>query len=315
MAAALLSMGLAYLLFGSTSAFIAALVAAGLIGAGNALWHPAAAASLSGQFPERRATALAVHGMGATVSDTITPLAVGALLVTFSWQKVLELQIVPGLAIGFLVWRGLSGVLSEVPSRGRTQIQQLGDLMRSSAFLGLVVARGFIQMGRLVILTFLPIYLQEHLGYSAFVLGFYLTLLHAMGIVSQPVLGLLSDRFGRKALLLPSMITQGVLFHLLAIAAPGFQLGLVLSAIGAFFYTLMSVLNAAVMDVAGTRVQASSYGLSSLLTQFMVLPHPVAAGLLIGRYGIGSAFVLAGTFLLLAALAVAPLRLYTGSKN
>ena len=67
-------------------------------------------------------------------------------------------------------------------------------------------------------------------------------------------------------------------------------------------------MNAAVMDVAGTRVQASSYGLSSLLTQFMVLPTPVAAGLLIGRYGIGSAFVLAGTFLLLAALAVATIR-------
>ena len=56
-----------------------------------------------------------------------------------------------------------------------------------------------MQMGRIVIITFLPIYLQEHLGYSPFALGVYIALLHAMGIISQPILGYLSDRLGRKA--------------------------------------------------------------------------------------------------------------------
>jgi MFS family permease len=60
-----------------------------------------------------------------------------------------------------------------------------------------------------------------------------------MGIVSQPVLGFLSDRYGRKAVLLPSFLTRGFLYLLLTVAAPGIQLGLVITAIGIFFYTLL----------------------------------------------------------------------------
>src|ERR687895_654434 len=107
LAAALFSMGLGYVLMGISSAFILALCGAGLIGLGTALWHPPAAASLSTRFPERRAMALAVHGMGATISDTLTPLAVGALLIALYWKDFLTLQFIPGLLAGFVVWRGL----------------------------------------------------------------------------------------------------------------------------------------------------------------------------------------------------------------
>src|SRR5215510_16418083 len=107
-------------------------------------------------------------------------------------------------------------------------------------------------MGRLVILTFLPIYLQEHLHYTPFALGVFVALLHAMGIISQPLLGLLSDRFGRKAVLLPSCLLLGLFFSLLAVAPPGIPLGVVIVAIGLFFYTLFNIFNAAVMDVASS---------------------------------------------------------------
>jgi FSR family fosmidomycin resistance protein-like MFS transporter len=74
LASALLAMGVGYSLMGLIPVFALLLLASGLIGLGTSLWHPAAAASLSNSFPERRATALSVHGMGATVSDTVTPL-------------------------------------------------------------------------------------------------------------------------------------------------------------------------------------------------------------------------------------------------
>lgn len=316
MASSLMIMGLAYLLFGKAPAFVWALFAAGLVGLGSALWHPAAAATLSNRFPERRATALSVHGMGATSSDTITPLVMGALLVTFPWQDVLALQIVPAILVGFLVLHGLRGVFTGAGSQASrsAQIREIGKLARNPVFLTISAARGLTQMGRLVVLTFLPIYLQEHLGYSPFILGVHIMLLHAMGTISQPILGFLSDRFGRKAVLLPSFITLGLLFLLLAVAAAGIQLGLVITVIGIFFYTLMNITNAAVMDVAGSKIQATSYGLTSVLTQLFVIPTPILAGFLIGSYGIHSAFFLAGAFLLLAGLVISPLKLYRGSK-
>jgi predicted MFS family arabinose efflux permease len=317
LALSLISMGAAYFLL-AAPLFIWALLGSGLIGLGTALWHPTAAASLSNRFPERRATALSIHGTGATLSDTLTPLGVGVLLAHFSWQTATQVQLLPGLIFAFLLWRALAGVFSDDGSARRrvsTQFHDVIAVIKNPAFLGLSVATGLLSMARLVILTFLPIYLQEDLHYSSVALGVYIALLHAMGTVSQPVLGLLSDRFGRKAVLLPSCLLLGLFFSLLAIAPPGIPLGLVIVAIGIFFYTLFNIFNAAVMDVASSNVQAATFGLTSLITQLVVIPSPMITGYLIGGLGIKFAFVLAGLFLLLAGLVLAPLQLYRGTQD
>jgi len=313
----LVSMGAAYFLLG-LPVFIWALLGSALIGLGTALWHPTAAASLSNRFPERRATALSIHGTGATLSDTLTPLCVGVLLANFSWQTAAQMQLLPGVLFAFLLWRALAGVFRDgaaAPQRVSAQFRDVVAIIKNPAFLGLSVSTGLLSMARLVVLTFLPIYLQEHLGYSSVALGIYIALLHAMGTISQPVLGLLSDRFGRKAVLLPSCLLLGLFFALLAVAPPGILLGLVIVAIGLFFYTLFNIFNAAVMDVTGSNVQAATYGLTSLITQLVVIPAPMITGYLIGGFGIKFAFVLAGIFLLIAGLVLAPLQLYRGTQN
>jgi MFS family permease len=317
LALSLVTMGLAYFLIGVPS-FAWALSGSALIGAGTALWHPTAAASLSNRFPERRATALSIHGTGATISDTVTPLLMGLLLANLSWESAAQVQLIPGVLLGFLLWRALAGVFSGTPQKVRhagAHMRDLGAVLRSPAFLGLSVATGLLSMSRLVILTFLPIYLQEHLHYSSVTLGLYIALLHVLGIVSQPLLGVLSDRFGRKAVLLPSCLSLGILYALIAIAPPGFLLGLVIVLIGLFFYTLFNIFNAAVMDVARSNVQATAYGLTSLITQIVVIPSPMLAGYLTGSLGIRSAFVLSGGLLIMAALVLAPLHLYRGARS
>ena len=317
LALSLVIMGGAYFLLG-VPVFVWALAGSALIGLGTAFWHPTAAASLSNRFPERRATALSIHGTGATISDTLTPFCVGFLLANFSWQSAAQVQIIPGLLFGLVIWRALAGVFTDAGSRAQRASLRFHDVttvLTNAAFLGVSAATGLLQMGRLVILTFLPIYLQEHLHYSPIALGSFVALLHVMGIVSQPVLGLLSDRFGRKAVLVPSCFLLGLFFTLVGLVQPGIPLAVVIAASGLFFYTLFNVLNAAVMDVAGANVQASTYGLTTLLTQLIVIPTPIVTGYLIGAMGIRSAFVVAGVFLFVAALVLVPLKLYRGTQG
>ena len=88
-----------------------------LIGLGTAAWHPPAMGALSARFPERRATALSIHGMGATVSDTLTPLAVGALLVVVFWRDFLHAQLLAGIAAAVLVWFGLARQFTQPAAR------------------------------------------------------------------------------------------------------------------------------------------------------------------------------------------------------
>jgi MFS family permease len=312
---ALVLMGAGYFALGAADGLASALVGAALVGLGTAVWHPPAMGALSARFPERRATVLAIHGVGATIGDTLTPVAVGALLVAFAWPDVLRAQLLPGILAGLLVWRGLTSHFRDVTARPSS-----GDLVRDfrailvhPVFLVISLAQGLMMMARQVILTFLPLYIQIRLGRGAFELGVYIAMLHAVGTVSQPVLGLLSDRIGRKAVLVPSFAILAGLYLLLAAAPPGWPLAALVLAIGVFFYTLTNVTGAAVFDAAGRNIQASAMGLASLVTQVIVLPAPVLAGWMVQRWGYGSAFVLAAAFMVLGTMVMLPLRLYQGT--
>lgn len=317
LASSLVTMGVAYLLFGSRGGFWVAFSASVLIGFGTALWHPTAAATLTSKFPQRRATAIAVHGTGATVSDSLSPLAQGVLIAVLPWEGFLWWHIVPGVLFGFLVLRGLLGAFRQdtrLPSR-TTRFREMMALLGNGSFMAITASRGLLTMGRVVILAFLPIYLVEELHFTPPALGVYIFLLHVVGIFSQTPLGYLSDRYGRKPVLVPSMLVLGVLYLLLAVAPPVVALTLVIIAIGTFFYTLMNVMTAVISDVSGANVQASSQGLTTVIAQVAVLPTPIIAGFLADHYGSGSVFILAGVFVMLSAACLMPLKLYAGDRD
>jgi len=317
LASALLFMGLGYFCFGTASGVVGAVLGAGLVGLGTAVWHPPAMGALSARFPERRATALSIHGMGATVSDTLTPLGVGALLVTFYWRDFLRTQLLVGVAFALLVWLGLSRQFTKatVPSSGQSLAAGVRALLVNPAFLAVSLADGLMAMARAVILTFFPLYIQIGLGRNAFELGVYVALLHGMGTVSQPVLGVLADRVGRKAVLVPSFLIVTGLYLLLGRVTPGWPLGLVVLTLGMFFYTLVNITGAAILDVAGARTQSSATGLSSVLTQLIALPSPILAGWLVQNFGYGAAFQLAAGFMAVGAVVMLPVRLYRGGDR
>lgn len=314
LASALGFMGVGCLALGGARGLTGALVGSALIGLGTAAWHSPAMGGLSTRFPERRGTALAIHGVGATVSDTLTPVAIGALLVAFGWQGVLRAQLIPALVAALILWRGLAREFEarRAPVAPGRLVRDVTAVAANPVFLAVSLAQGLMTMSRQVVLTFLPIYIQIGLGHDAFELGLYVALLHGMGTVSQPVLGVLSDRLGRKAVLVPSYLVLGGLFGLLAEAAPGWPLAALVLAIGVFFYTLVNVTSAAALDVAGAGVQASAMGLASVLTQVIVLPAPVVAGWLVERFGYGSAFLLAAGFMVVGALVLLPFRMREG---
>lgn len=315
LAGSILAMGLGYLVMGIWPALAWAIVASLLIGTGSGGWHPTANAVLAGKFERLRGTVLSIHGTGATLSDSVTPLIAGSLLAAFHWQGLLALQIVPGAFIAWILLRSLGRSFKDdrasavQPSRPGL-LADLSELARNPALVGMSFASACMGIGRVIVLTFLPIYLQEHLGYSPAVLGLYIALLHVLGIFSQPTFGMLSDRVGRKAILVPSFAVLGILYALLGYVPSGIPLAIVIAAIGVFFYTLANLTGAAIFDVVDTRLHASSWGASSLLTQVFVLPAPIVAGAMIAPLGIGAPFALSGVLMLVGAgvLALLPIR-------
>lgn len=315
LAGSILAMGVGYFLMGIWPALAWAMVASLLLGLGSGGWHPTSNAVLAGRFERLRGTVLSIHGTGATLMDSVAPLIAGALLAAIHWQTFLAVQVIPAALFAWILFRRIAPALQDDrastagPPR-TTLIADLGELGRNPALLGISFASACMGIGRVVVLTFLPIYLQEHLGYPPAVLGLYIALLHVLGIFSQPTFGYLSDRVGRKAILVPSFLVLGVLYVPLGYVPSGIPLAILIAAIGTFFYTLANLTGAAIFDVVDTRLHASSWGASSLFTQVFVLPAPVIAGAMIAPLGIGAPFALSGVLMIVGGgvLALVPMR-------
>ncbi|MBI4233083.1 MAG: MFS transporter [Chloroflexi bacterium] len=310
LAAAIVAFGVGLFLLGNARSYAWVLPGVGLIGLGTALWHPGAMGSLSVRFPDRRGFALSVHGVGASIGDSLAPVIVGAIILTVSWRIALQVHLIPALIFALVLWRGLGGMYHQPGPRPpfRSYVSGIRGLLTNRQVLAVMLSNALMGMARLSILTFLPIYIKETLGYSSFLLGVYLTLLYVMGLVSQPVMGVLSDRVGRKAVIVPSFAAMGLLFLAIGFAHGGIQLGLVIGALGMFFYAILNITQTAVMDVAGEGVQASTMGVMGLFSQPFTLGSPVLAGYLASEFGIKTTFWYAAAAGLLAAAVLVPVR-------
>ncbi|MBI2872011.1 MAG: MFS transporter [Chloroflexi bacterium] len=312
LAGCMLWLALAYGVLGIAPNFGVLLIAMVLVALPGTVWHLPAIAALSRRFPERRGFALATHGVGGNVGDTLGPLLVGFLLGVITWRGVLNLYTIPAVVMAFVVWWALHAVSGGAQARHsmREGFQRGFRLLRNRTLLGLVVAAGFRSMGFNALLTWLPFYMKDELGRGDWVVGIHISLLTALGLSTSQVLGATSDRFGRKLVLVPGLVIIGMLALLLTRAGAGVGLTLVVAGIGLFFYAIQHVIIATAMDVAGKDTEATGVGIIFGLSQIFSSTSPLVAGALVGWYGIGVAFYFVGVVTLVSAaiIAILPLR-------
>lgn len=305
---AIMSFGSGYFLMGVTNSYSIAILASAVIGFGTALWHPAGIGALSITYPNNRGTALSIHGVGASIGDSLGPIIVGALFLQFSWQNIMMLHfpasIVAGLIISFSVIKAYRW--QNEKKEFKNYLSDIKKLASSIQTISIMASYSFILMGRLVIQTFLPIYISETLGYSSFVLGVYLTLLYVLGMISQPIMGVASDKYGRKMVLAPSYALLSLLYLGLIISNNSIQLGIVISSIGLFFYAVSNIATSAIMDIADKNIQSSSMGIMGLFSQPFTLIAPILAGFFVQISNIQSAFWFASIVSLIAFLTLLP---------
>ncbi|MEE3004320.1 MAG: MFS transporter [Chloroflexota bacterium] len=308
---ALVMGGLAYVVASIAPTYFWVLVFLTMLGAASALWHPSSVSTLSLQFSDRRGTAIALHGVGASIGDSVGPLCIGAMLLVVGWKDLAQWHLIPALILAFLMWRTVRQHYSAGPG-GLTRRSYFsgikGIFARPTVFM-VMIASSFVGMARLSVTTFLPLYLAEEMNYDSFWLGFHWALLYAMGIFSQPLMGILSDKFSRKTVLLPSFATMGILYLLLPMPGGGFLLALIIAAMGMFFYGTGNIATAAVLDVASEQVQGTTQSFMTLFQQVVTLPAPIVAGFVVSHYGYATVFYYSSALLFSAAAVWAFIRI------
>ena len=146
-------------------------------------------------------------------------------------------------------------------------------------------------------------------GFSLARVAIYLSLSQLAGIGAQPVMGALSDRLGRKAVLVPALAAFAMLLVTLKFVPTGFPLVVVIIAMGAFLYSLQALFLAAASDLGGSDVQATTASLIYGSTFVSSTVSPLLAGMVADTLGIRSAFLYGAAMLLAAALAMSVLKL------
>ena len=314
---AIMAFGSGYFLLGITKTYSIAILASAVIGSGTALWHPAGIGALSITYPKNRGAALSIHGVGASIGDSLGPIIVGALFLQFSWKNIMVLHLPASIITGIIISLGVMKAYrwENEKKQFKNYISDIKKLASNIQTISIMASYSFILMGRLVIQTFLPIYISETLGYSSFVLGVYLTLLYVLGMISQPIMGIASDKYGRKMVLAPSYGLLSILYLGLIISKNSIQLGIVISSIGLFFYAVSNVATSAIMDLANKNIQSSSMGIMGLFSQPFTLIAPILAGFFVQSSNIQSAFWFASIVSLFAFITLLPVSFTNPQQN
>jgi MFS transporter, FSR family, fosmidomycin resistance protein len=304
--ASLLLCTIALAALGIVTGFAMLCLCLGLLGVANVMWHPAAISFLSIQLPKNRGYSMAVHSVFANLGDAAGPVAAGWMLLSFSWQHTAEVNAFACVvcAIALVAFFGVSERDAAVTRRPnvRQYWSGLAVLMRSRAQWSFFLMAGCRTLTQTGLLAFLPLYLSHDLGLSPFAMGLAMMALQLGGLVATPFAGILSDRIGRRPVVLAGMISTTIIVVALTFIRDPIAYVACVSVLGFFMYATRPVVQSWQMDRSPPELLASMTGAMFMVQALMSAIAPVIGGMLADRFGLLSVFYFLAASVLLANL-------------
>ena len=311
MAISLFWVGFPYALMSLTHNYWMLLVCVTLVGIGNNLWHPAAIPTLAYRYPHRKGLVLSFHGMGGNVGEALAPLVVGALLAWFSWRTVVVINVVPGIVMAIMILLMLGALTMSKDKEGevingstgnawslKNYMRDFASLLRNRALMLVSCSSAFRTMTQVGLLTFLPVYLAYELGYSPFVVGICLSLLQVAGFIAAPFAGHLSDKMGRKRIVMSSMALTGIMIAGMALAGKSVLFVVFIALVGFFLYAMRPVLQAWAVESTPKHLAGTGVGLQFGIQAIGASVAPAIFGMIADATDIYTGFYfLAGTII------------------
>ena len=326
MGVSLFWVGFPYLLMSFSHGYLMLLGCVALVGVGNSLWHPTAIPTLARRYPERKAFVLSLHGMGGNAGDAIAPLVVGALLAVMTWREVMVLNVVPGLVMSLLILVFLGTLklggrpLASAPAsasastasashggEGEGQsfasyLAGLRQLFRNRSLVLLSTSGAFRSMTQNALLTFLPLYLAREMGWQIAAVGMAMFVLQAAGLAASPVAGHLSDKLGRRIVLMTSMAMTAVVLVFMAVAGQSSAFVFLIAVLGFFLYAIRPVIQAWTLEATPKHMGGSAIGVLFGAQSLGAAVSPLLGGLIADRFGLSATFYFLATTIVLANL-------------
>ncbi len=293
------------------------LIIMGLLGG---TYHAPASSFISQVLPpDKRGRALGMHFTGGSASFFLTPaMALGIATLFDSWRSSFFILALPALLAGTILWLTTEEPQDNVASQtekknnhdstsGEAQIswmkiiRTLGLLVSLTIFLNIVFAS---------VNAYMPLYMVDHHNISARWAGIVVSVISGAGIIGAPLGGALSDRLGRKQLILFSLSLSGPLFFAVTRSPFGILLLLSLFSYGLTMSVRMPTTESLIADVVpvGRRTTVLAiYFFLGMETAGIITP---IVGRCIDIYGLDPVFTFLATALCVVAGAALLFRKY-----
>lgn len=248
--AATLAFSACSFLSGLAASFAALLSARLLMGIAEGGIMPISQALIAAEVPpERRGLAMGVtQNFGSNLLGSfVAPVALAALALHSGWRHAFYIAGLPGLVAAILIWRYVREMPEEPgPRASASPGSEPSRLSVAFAERNVVICAvlGVLLVSYLVICwNFMPLYLTHHRGYDPRTAGWLMGTLGVSATVGAFVISALSDRFGRRPLM--------VIMPLIGVILP----------LGALFYTGSTWVLAAIFFIG--------WGLNGIFPLFM----------------------------------------------
>ena len=282
-------------------------------GAATAIFGPVASASLSDVAPPAsRGTWLSTYSTVQGTGQALGPVLAGYLIATGRFDLAFLASGLIGVAVPFIVagWPEVSraGPASAKGTPGKPARAPWQEFRRGVAEVGrdrLVIVTSGAQAAQFVLNgmldAFLPLYGRDVLGLTTSQLGWLFALQTVTTLAVRPVIGFVSDRAGRRWVIVTGLTTCGAAMLVVSMATnlAGTVTALLMYAAGVA--TTTAATSAYITDITRRARYGAAHGVFGTIYDIGDALGPIAGGLLVASLGYASMFqVMAAVALVMA---------------
>lgn len=268
-----------------------------LIGIGASLYHPPGYAHMSLLSVEMRGRFMGIQGLGGDMGMAVAYITSAALGVAIGWRYTFVLW---GI-IGILMAAGDLLLVDDIPVEPEDKSKPRGGYLSTVKkmfstdqrtnlllVLGVVMLSGGLWTG---VSQWILTYINTTKGVSLIIAGGLSTIQYTVGAFAQIVGGELSDRIGRKKILMAGFAAFAVALVAM-VMAPGelIVLLVLVAALGFTFYVTQAPITALLADITPKNTVGVTYGINFTVKYGIGAVLPFAAAWLSSNYGLDSVF-------------------------